>query len=70
MLKGPNQLTRWSQAIKAWPPPGRTMFAWEHLGHCVALILLPRIHIYFKKNLRKFLSHLVSVGFSANMKKK
>ena len=40
------------------------------LGHRLALIPLPKIHIYSKKNLRQFLSRLDSVwyGFSAKQK--
>ena len=39
-------------------PLGRALLPCGHLGHRLALILLPKNHIYSKINLRKFLSRL------------
>ena len=41
--------------------PGRAPHPLGPLGHRLALIPLPKIHIYSKKNLRQFLSRLESV---------
>ena len=41
--------------------PGRAPHPRGPLGHCLALIPLPKIHKYSKNNLRQFLSRLDSV---------
>lgn len=57
--KGPNRRSRESQGNTARPRPlGRTLFPCGHLGHRLALILLPKNHIYSKIILRKILSCL------------
>ena len=62
--KGINRLTGWPRGPRVRPLPRGP------LGHRLALILLPKNHIYSKKNLHHFLSRLDSVwyGFSAKQK--
>ena len=42
-------------------PLGRALLPRAPLGHCLALILLPKNHKYFKKNLSQFLSRLDAI---------
>ena len=68
--KGINRLTR---GPRGWGAPtwsGRGPLSHGHLGHRLALILLPKNHKYSKIILRPFLSRLDSVWYWVSAKQK
>ena len=59
--KSVNRLTGAPGESRVRPTPWGVPLPCGPLGHHLALILFPQIHIYSKKNLRKFLSRLDSI---------